>query len=159
MLLVFSLCASGAAFKQNFDVKKCGCIDSFLSFCLLLLLKLLLLKCGCGCFHQIFWACISSFVVVVVVLAQKAQTMKLNESDVKQWSSFFAKQFFRISKWKIFCCRILTNFENFLIRLRALGLSDKPVQERGVGEEAILILGIGHLSEKGLGVLLGDGVT
>ena len=60
---------------------------------------------------------------------------------------------------KNFCCRILTNFENFLIRLRALGLSDKPVQERGVGEEAILILGISHLSEKSLSVLLGDGVT
>jgi len=40
-----------------------------------------------------------------------------------------------------------------------LGLSDKPVQERGVGEEAVLILGVGHLGEKGLGILLGDGVT
>ena len=65
--------------------------------------------------------------------------------------------------------KIAPNFENFRDFLflekeldkfgSDLGLSDKPVQERGVGEEAVLILGVGHLGEKGLGILLGDGVT
>ena len=70
---------------------------------------------------------------------------------------FFAKQFFRNEK--NFAAEFWQILRIFLIQLRALGLSDKPVQERGVGEEAILILGVGHLSEKSLSVLLGDGVT
>jgi len=40
-----------------------------------------------------------------------------------------------------------------------LSLSDEPVQERGVGEETILVLTVSHLCEQSLGVLLGDGVA
>ncbi len=45
-----------------------------------------------------------------------------------------------------------------LVKVR-LSLSDEPVQERGVGEETILILTVSHLCEQSLGVLLGDGVA
>ena len=40
-----------------------------------------------------------------------------------------------------------------------LGLANEPVEEGGVGEEAILILTVSELGKKALGVLLGDGVT
>jgi hypothetical protein len=47
----------------------------------------------------------------------------------------------------------------WLVRMVVLCLADEPVQERGVGEETVLVLGISQLLQESLGVLLGDGVT
>jgi hypothetical protein len=58
--------------------------------------------------------------------------------------------------WNLFVVVVVKKLK--LVKVR-LSLSDEPVQERGVGEETVLILGVGHLSKQSLGVLLGDGVA